>query len=70
MKGSMTVYFIEQAKYACTCSILSYMINTKHFSCINWFLKSDMFLQEYIPVHDQVAPKQSWNIEGNQNGSL
>ncbi|XP_030955096.1 probable cytokinin riboside 5'-monophosphate phosphoribohydrolase LOGL1 [Quercus lobata] len=27
-------------------------------------------MEEYIPVHDQVAPKQSWNIEGNQNGSL
>ncbi|KAK7841936.1 cytokinin riboside 5'-monophosphate phosphoribohydrolase log8 [Quercus suber] len=27
-------------------------------------------MEEYIPVHHQVAPKQSWNIEGNQNGSL
>jgi predicted Rossmann-fold nucleotide-binding protein len=27
-------------------------------------------MEEYIPLHDQVAPKQSWNIEENHNGSL
>lgn len=29
-----------------------------------------VFLQEYMPVHNQVASKQSWNVEENGDEDL
>lgn len=41
-----------------------YLITGFFFLILNYlFMGVDWVLQEYVPVHDRVAPRQSWEVD-------